>query len=73
MHGASDSGMNGWIDVELAAAVTRRSVKTIRTWVNRGQVSAVCHRATRTVLVWWPHVYDRSTVAEYRAPRRPGG
>ena len=40
-------GTEMWASVEYAAAHVGRSVKTIRTWVNRGRVAEACLIAGR--------------------------
>lgn len=51
---------SSWVPVPLAAETARRSVRTVRSWVNRGQVSAACRVVDRVVVVWWPDVSDRA-------------
>jgi len=49
-----------WVEVPLAAKVAHRSVRTVRSWVNRGLVTAACLVPDRAVVVWWPDVSDRA-------------
>lgn len=49
-----------WVRVPTAAETAGRPVRTIRSWVNRGHVSAACRVKDRAVLVWWPDVSDRA-------------
>lgn len=51
---------SAWVPVPLAAKVAHRPVRTLRTWINRLQVTAVCMIEDRSVLVWWPDVSDRA-------------
>lgn len=49
-----------WVEVPLVAEVTRRSVRTVRSWYMRGLVTAVCLLdGSERVLVWWPDVAAR--------------
>lgn len=51
---------SSWVSVPLAAETAQRPVRTLRTWIRRLQVMAVCRVEDHTVLVWWPDVSDRA-------------
>jgi len=48
-----------WVPVSVAAKVAQRSQWTVWSWVRRLQVTAICRKDDRAVLVWWPDVSDR--------------
>ena len=51
---------SSWVGVPLAAETAQRPVKTLRSWINRLQVTAMCRVSDGTVFVWWPDVSDRA-------------
>lgn len=51
---------SSWVGVPLAAETAQRPVRTLRTWINRLQVTAMCRVSDGTVFVWWPDVSDRA-------------
>lgn len=59
-----------WCSVDYAARETGRKVKTIRTWINRGEVASVCIVAgRRTQFVKLDEVRDRHAGAKKRRGR----
>ena len=61
--------MNPWVPLTVAARAARRPTHTLRTWVRRSRVASACSLTDRTVLVFWPDVWDLTFAAEYRATR----
>lgn len=51
---------SSWVSVPLAAETAQRPVKTLRSWIRRLQVMAVCRVEDHSVQVWWPDVSDRA-------------
>lgn len=59
-------GLAGWLSVPAAATAFRRPVRTIRTWLQRGQVAAACRADDRALLVWGPSVQELLQAMEER-------
>lgn len=66
LRSAYDSGLQGWVPIADAAKATKRSLKTVESWIHRGLVDVACRLSDRRQVVWWPHVDARAR----RAPRR---
>ncbi len=66
---AGVEGSQGWVRLTDAATFARRPVKTIRSWVERLHVAAVCDVEKRSVLVWWPDLRARLQPSATRQQR----
>lgn len=68
-HLASE-GAERYVLLTDAVAAVGRSVKTVRTWMDRGLVSARRDPTTGRVFVWWPDVRVQHLEAAARRSRR---
>lgn len=69
LRASYDTGLEGWVTVREAAAFTRRSTDTLKSWVARGLVESACRLLDRRQLVWWPDVHARTHRAQRRSRR----
>ena len=49
-----------WVPATIAADFAKRSIWTVRSWINRMNVTAACRVEDKTIMVWWPDVSDRA-------------
>lgn len=54
---------------EIAASLGL-PVKTVRTWVDRMQVTSMCHVESQRIMVWWPDAWARATRRSSRQRRQ---
>lgn len=64
-HLASEEAAT-WVLLSHAAQIVDRSGRTVRTWVNRLQVTAYCDPVTHRVYVWWPDVRELELMTRRR-------
>lgn len=65
-----DEGADRFVPIGDACAATGRPEFTVRTWLRRGTVGAVCDIRTHRLLVWWPDVRSEHRDRELRDRRK---
>lgn len=66
VHLPRGAAMNPWHTVADAALLVARPQHTIRTWIRRGKIPALCRLADRQLLVHLPELGDYARSAEQR-------
>jgi hypothetical protein len=61
-----ETGLQGWVPINEAAAKSRRSVETLESWAKRLLVNVACRLSDKRKVVWWPDIEQRATKAQKR-------
>lgn len=61
--------LDPWLTVPMAALAVARPARTVRTWINRGKVPAVCDLRTRELRVHLPSLGEYAASSEVRFAR----
>lgn len=60
----------GWVDIKLAAEVSRVPERNIRAWIDRQKVASACRIDDHRLLVWWPELHELAVESRLRHAKK---